>query len=71
MAHTECMSADEVYPAMQFKIGDIVTLKSGGPKMTVTFVNQGEGKVFCAWFVVGNFALGAQNGMFPPEALER
>lgn len=56
---------------MQFKIGDVVQLKSSGPKMTVTYVNQSEGKVFCMWFVAGAFGEGVQNGSFPPEALER
>lgn len=34
---------------MSYKIGDIVQLKSGGPKMTV--VQEGSaGSVWCSWF---------------------
>lgn len=51
-----------------FKVGDVVRLKSGGPRMTVT--NAGDdmsGRPFveCAWFE-GTTAL---NGAFPPLAL--
>lgn len=34
-----------------FKVGDVVMLKSGGPKMTV-LATEGEG-VRCVWFVKG------------------
>lgn len=34
--------ADEIKP------GDIVTLKSGGPKMTVSWIE--EGSAYCQWF---------------------
>lgn len=33
-----------------FNEGDLVTLKSGGPIMTVAS-NEGEGLFFCQWFV--------------------
>lgn len=33
----------------KFKNGDIVVLKSGGPRMTVMFYEQHAG-VFCKWF---------------------
>ncbi len=34
------------------RIGDVVTLKTGGPRMTVTFVGSaaGEAWVTCQWF---------------------
>jgi uncharacterized protein YodC (DUF2158 family) len=39
----------------QFKAGDVVRLKSGGPSMTVTQVGEGhltrEPLVWCTWFV--------------------
>jgi uncharacterized protein YodC (DUF2158 family) len=35
--------------AEQWKIGDVVRLKSGGPKMTVKLVGQHE-SVWCHWF---------------------
>lgn len=35
-----------------FQLGDIVQLKSGGPRMTVEAINKGEGYdlVDCVWF---------------------
>jgi uncharacterized protein YodC (DUF2158 family) len=38
----------------QFKPGDVVELKSGGPKMTVEEVDEEAGGVFCTWFDEGN-----------------
>lgn len=37
----------------QFKVGDVVMLKSGGPKMTVKEVGPdfgGKPRVWCDWF---------------------
>lgn len=39
----------------QIKAGDVVMLKSGGPRMTVTWVS--DGKTYCQWFD-GNDAKG-------------
>ncbi|MEN6560098.1 MAG: DUF2158 domain-containing protein [Acidobacteriota bacterium] len=36
----------------QFKKGDVVRLKSGGPKMTVTSIIQDDGSLECTWFPV-------------------
>lgn len=47
----------------KFKIGDIVQLKSGGPKMTVTSV--GERSVITAWFAGSK----KEAGSFPFEAI--
>ena len=33
----------------EFKVGDIVRLKSGGPKMTVEIL-LGDGELKCQWF---------------------
>jgi uncharacterized protein YodC (DUF2158 family) len=33
-----------------FKVGEIVTLKSGGPRMTVEFVRD-DGVIDCLWFL--------------------
>jgi uncharacterized protein YodC (DUF2158 family) len=50
----------------QWKVGDIVQLKSGGPVMTVTSIRNDIGQVACNWFLRDE----AKNGWFPPEALE-
>jgi uncharacterized protein YodC (DUF2158 family) len=54
---------------MGFKIGDTVRLKSGGPLMTVTGVNQrpnvGE-VVWCAWFDEKN---NEKTGFYPATAV--
>ena len=38
--------------ATEFKSGDVVRLKSGGPNMTVTEIGEknGEARAFCEWF---------------------
>ena len=33
---------------MDFKVGDVVVLKSGGPKMTIAALKQD--RAFCIWF---------------------
>jgi uncharacterized protein YodC (DUF2158 family) len=52
--------------------GDVVRLKSGGPKMTVlreVAVREGVGTVWeCSWFVE---AKDIHNGEFPALAIER
>jgi uncharacterized protein YodC (DUF2158 family) len=49
----------------QWKPGDIVGVKSGGPSMTVARV--GPEKVFCEWFD----GQSPMNGEFTPAALEK
>lgn len=51
---------------MAFKIGDIVQLKSGGPKMTVMSPEKEGGDVFCGWFAGAK----RETGFFPPDSLE-
>lgn len=57
--------------ADQFKKGDVVRLKSGGPAMTVTTVADaaygGGQMVWVTWFDDNNKPA---NGNYPPEALE-
>lgn len=52
---------------MSFKEGDVVQLKSGGPKMTVEAVSGHSSKavVTCQWFVGGIVT----SDKFPPESL--
>ncbi|EJZ22440.1 DUF2158 domain-containing protein [Rhizobium sp. Pop5] len=50
---------------MAFKIGDIVVLKSGGPKMTVVSEEE-RGRVYCSWFAGAK----AEKSQYPVEALE-
>lgn len=52
----------------QFKAGDVVQLKSGGPKMTITSVgdNYGTMTAWCAWFE----GTKQQTGHFPVEAIQ-
>ena len=56
--------------ADQFKLGDVVQLKSGGPKMRVINVDQtafgGGLKVFCVWFIGDE----KREDAFEPEALK-
>jgi uncharacterized protein YodC (DUF2158 family) len=39
-------------PRAQFKVGDIVQLKSGGPMMSVQNINKGDTykPIECSWF---------------------
>lgn len=47
--------------ANQFKIGDVVRLKSGGPKMTVNQLLGRDNQLLgCSWFL----------GTFNPDAVE-
>jgi uncharacterized protein YodC (DUF2158 family) len=54
----------------EYKIGDVVRLKSGGPAMTITMVgdNYGTPTVWCQWF---DHKHTLQNGDFPPDAVEK
>jgi len=53
-----------------FQVGDVVRLKSGSPKMTVTQVGEdaltGSHSVWCAWFV----STKQETGTFPVGAVE-
>ena len=54
-------------PEEKFKVGDIVILKSGGPKMTVEDVEAVD-TIVCQWFVAGQKL---EYGSFPADSLER
>ena len=54
----------------KFNIGDVVVLKSGGPRMTVKSVGEdwvGVNSVFVAWF---DSKMNAKDGAYPIEAVE-
>ena len=53
----------------EFKAGDTVRLKSGGPLMTVESVGDhyGTTKVWCSWFQGTKL----ENGTFAVEAVEK
>jgi uncharacterized protein YodC (DUF2158 family) len=51
---------------MTFKIGDIVVLKSGGPKMTVISDEDTYHRVYCAWFAGAK----SERAHYPLDALE-
>ena len=51
----------------QFNIGDVVVLKSGGPKMTVEHVDRVPQIILCSWFDGKE----KKQDSFSPDALER
>lgn len=54
------------FTQMEYKVGDVVHQKSGGPKMTVQKTDQWG--VICTWFSEEKRLLQAQ---FPPDAIEK
>jgi len=48
------------------KIGDVVRLKSGGPRMAITGINNYNGTYFTTWFDSG---YNIQSGYFNPAIL--
>lgn len=50
---------------MDIKVGDVVQLKSGGPKMTVNEITDAAAN--CVWFVGGS----RESGIFHPSSLEK
>jgi len=52
----------------KFETGDVVRLKSGGPKMTVQEITQDEDEyIECIWFEEGNKMMDT----FHPDTLEK
>ena len=54
---------------VKFKTGDVIVLKSGGPKMTVTGIHAPHGgtiHVDTAWFAGAK----KEHGTFPQDTLE-
>lgn len=53
--------------AEKFEAGDVVLLKSGGPKMTIDSYDQDDEKYRCEWFVEGK----VQHQLFRASSLEK
>ena len=54
----------------EFKVGDVVRLRSGGPLMTVVNPQTSQGKeVWCEWWNEGTSKF--ENRGFLPEVLEK
>jgi len=57
---------------IEFELGEVVRLKSGGPKMTVTSLDEGSlgsgPEVWCEWF---DDKTKVQSGGFAPTSLEK
>ena len=51
----------------EFKVGDIVQLKSGGPKMTIEEISEMDNSYCCKWFAGSKL----QEGFFAASALIR
>ncbi|MEZ8103209.1 YodC family protein [Vibrio bivalvicida] len=49
-----------------FQLGDVVILKSGGPSMTVSYVDK-DNECRCYWFLNGEL----KHAILKAEALER
>lgn len=59
----------------EIKTGDVVTLKSGGPKMTVSTVDKKMGgkelHAWCDWFVQDKAPWKKDQGVFPLSSLKK
>lgn len=59
----------------EFKIGDVVQLKSGGPKMTISIIDheamddEGPLHAWCDWFTQDKAPWKKENGVFPLTSL--
>ena len=51
----------------EFKPGDVVQLKSGGPAMTILWVEEGDCR--CAWFVGSPSNCEAKEWTFPTSTV--
>jgi len=61
---------------MDFKVGDVVVLKSGGPNMTIEKIGprnstNAENVIHCVWFVNLQGDEQLKNGEFVPETLRK
>jgi uncharacterized protein YodC (DUF2158 family) len=60
---------------VEFALGDVVHLKSGGPSMTVERFGKDqktqEDVIFCTWFETVGKRQELSRGSFPPIVLEK
>lgn len=60
---------------MDFKAGDVVQLKSGGPHMTISTIDRvydgGELYAWCDWFVQDKAPWKKEDGTFPLTSLKK
>ncbi|MGV1869731.1 YodC family protein [Agrobacterium rosae] len=60
---------------MEFKVGDVVQLKSGGPHMTIssigTMYEGSELYAWCDWFVQDKAPWKKEDGTFPLTSLKK
>ncbi|HEY4191221.1 MAG TPA: DUF2158 domain-containing protein [Mesorhizobium sp.] len=57
--------------ADKLKTGDIVQLKSGGPKMTIADASAASGSILCHWFNRDGDAWNPQHAGFKSDQLVR
>ena len=55
--------------ASTFKIGDVVKLRSGGPRMTVAETGAASGSVLCHWFNRNDDVWSPQHAGFKADQL--
>ena len=55
--------------SQKLKIGDVVKLKSGGPDMTIYFIDKSGGSINCQWFA-GDKLDKLENGYFSSDSLQ-
>lgn len=60
--------------ADEFKVGDVVQLKSGGPRMTVSQISatgtRADLHAWCDWFIQDKAPWKKDNGVFPLTSLK-
>lgn len=52
----------------EISAGDVVILKTGGPKMTVEKIDNTTARLGCVWFSIKETI---RRDVFPPEALQK
>jgi uncharacterized protein YodC (DUF2158 family) len=58
----------EMMDIHEISAGDVVILKTGGPKMTIERIDDKTARVSCVWFSTKETI---RRDTFPPEALDK